>query len=179
MKHNFTCVCIQHFVFVRSLCCCYSPTVKRAGLVILQVLCKWHILSLLVQCRARPPGGVNTWSHIGFCSDTELFTNEMRAKRLPFNCCNYKVDLFVFLLVFPCAEVIHGGVHHCVLRACMCELNSQTHRHTRSWHVSNPAVGVNKNMQLTHKLCIRCQIVSYHLPHRSYVVDQTFGPQEI
>ena len=38
-----------------------------------------------VKYRARPPGGINTWSHIRFCSDSEPFTNRRRVQRLLLN----------------------------------------------------------------------------------------------
>ena len=39
-------------------------------------------LEEITGCRSRPSGGINTQSHIRFCSDPELFTDGRRVQGL-------------------------------------------------------------------------------------------------
>ena len=55
------------------------------------IRCSLHIIAAQrpapeerVGCRARHSGGINTWSHIRFCSDAEPFTDGRRTQRLLF-----------------------------------------------------------------------------------------------
>lgn len=70
-----------------------------------------------VWCRVRPSGGINTRSHIWFCSDPEPFTNDRCAQRLCLNFVEQNVDISLPIINLTAAATC-GGDHWWVFMYC-------------------------------------------------------------
>ena len=99
-----------------------------------------------VWCRARPSGGINTWSRFRFWSNPELFTSGRRGQRWLFNLWDWNVELSSLLFISLTAAVICRIDLHCrVFMFCHdgCWVSAQcwvwwltwiqTHRHLHPW----------------------------------------------